>query len=112
MAINYLVYEDEVIAVKLLAENISKEQSGLFYLAIRYLKPRDFNDKDGNVSKTTNIMAGETDWFILPHSFAVAIGKTLIEQKVSGLDGFNEEGFKRMINWLIDMEEIKDAMCY
>lgn len=44
MAINYLAHEDEAIAVELLTENTGKEQPGLFYLAIRYLKPQNFKD--------------------------------------------------------------------
>jgi hypothetical protein len=112
MAIDYPIYEDTVIAVKLLAENASKEQCGLFHLAIRYLKPQEVKDKSGNFSQTTNIMGGETDWFILPTSFGYAIAKSLIEQKVARLDCFYEDGFNRMIHWLIDMEEIKDCMEY
>jgi len=112
MSVDYLIYEDGVIAVKLLTEDPDKEKSGLFSLAVRYLQPQDYRDKNENVTKTTNIMGGETDWFILPASFGYAIGKTLIEQKVSGLDCFDEDGFKRMLDWLIDMEEISDSMVY
>ena len=57
-------------------------------------------------------MGGETDWFILPYSFSVAIGKYLIEQKTAGLQGFYDDGFTKMVNWMIEMEEIPDAMCY
>ena len=112
MSVDYLIYEDGVIAVKLLAKNIDKEKSGLFHLAIRYLKPQDTIYKNGEIGKVTNIMNGETDWFILPTSFGYAISKSLIEQKIAGLDCFNEDGFKRMIDWLIDMEEIDDSMSY
>jgi hypothetical protein len=113
MTIDYPIYADGVIAVKLWAKDASGEQASLFHLAIRYLKPQDTKDKNGNVvNKTTNLMGGETDWFILPSSFGVAVSKSLIEQKVSGLDCFNEDGFQRMINWLVEMEEISGAMCY
>jgi hypothetical protein len=60
-------------------------------------------------------MGGETEWFLLPHSFGVAVARTLIEQKVAdcGLAAsFNEQGFKRMVVWLVEMEELTDAMCY
>jgi hypothetical protein len=54
-----------------------------------------------------------TTW---PHySFGVAVGRTLIEQKVAdcGLEGyFDEPGFKRMVRWLVEMEELTDSMCY
>lgn len=112
MSVDYLIYEDGVIAIKLFAENADKEKSGLFHLAICYLKPQDTIYKNGEIGKVTNIMNGETDWFILPTSFGYAIGKRLIEQKVAGLDCFDENGFKRMVDWLIDMEEINDAMEY
>ena len=112
MSIDYLIYEDSVIAVKLFAVDESNAERGLYELATRYLKPQNTKYKDGSVGKVTNAMGGETDWFILPASFAYAVGKTLIEQKVSGLDGFNEDGFRKMIDWLIDMEVIQDAMVY
>jgi hypothetical protein len=57
-------------------------------------------------------MDGETDWFILPFTFGAAIGKKLFEQKNAGLEGFNEKGYKELQEWLIEMEEIDDAMCY
>ena len=64
---------------------------------------------------TTNIMGGETQWFLLPHSFGVAVGRNLVEQEVAG-DGlsnfFDEIAFKRMVDWLVEMEEFSEAMCY
>lgn len=112
MSVEYPIYEDTVIAVKLFAEDETFAERQLFYLALRYLPPQDNYRKDGSISKTINIMGGETDWFIVPHTFGVAIAKTLIEQKVTGLTAFSEDGFSRMISWLIEMEEINDAMCY
>ena len=106
----FQIYEDGVIAVKLFARNGDDQ---VLKLAIRYLKPQDSIYPDGSTSKVTNIMCGETDWFVIPHSFALAIGKTLVEQKVAGdLDGFNEEGFKRMVDWLIDADKIEAVMAY
>lgn len=112
MSIDYPIYEDGVVAVKLLAQNADSDERQTFTLAIRYLPPQDIWKKDGSISKTTNIMGGETDWFIVPYSFSVAIAKSLMEQKVAGLTNFSDEGFSRMISWLVEMEEINDAMCY
>lgn len=112
MIFDYSIYEDSVIAVKLSREEMTSEKSSLYSLAIRYLSPENYKDKKGNIVKVTNIMGGETDWFILPYSFGVAIGKSLIEQKVSGLIGFDEDGFKKMVDWLIEMEELSDVMVY
>ena len=112
MSVEYLVYEDDVIAVKLSAIDTASEKVFLFHLAIRYLIPKNYQNKENKTIEVTNMMGGETDWFILPYSFGIAIGKTLIEQKVSGLTGFDEGGFQRMVNWLIEMEEISDAMSY
>jgi hypothetical protein len=79
---------------------------------MRWLLPKPHKGKDGQVVQTTNIMGGETDWFLLPHSFGAAVGRTLIEQKVGGLEFFHEDGFKRMVSWLVEMEELEDGMCY
>jgi hypothetical protein len=112
MSIEYLIYEDGVIAVMLLAENEVAAQKSLFTLAMRYLPPGSYRDKSDSLVKMTNCMGGETDWFILPYSFSVAIGRYLIEQKTAGLLGFSDDGFTKMVNWMIEMEEIPDAMCY
>ena len=112
MNVDYSVYKDDVIEVKLSADNMTFEKSCLYHLAVRYLPPKNYKNKDGKINEVTNIMGGETGWFILPYSFGVAIGKSLIERKVSGLPGFEKEGFKRMVNWLIEMEELNDAMVY
>ena len=45
-------------------------------------------------------------------TFGAAIGRTLVAQKAAGLPGFRDEGFKVMVSWLIDLEELEDAMCY
>jgi hypothetical protein len=79
---------------------------------MRWLLPKPYTDKHGQKKSLTNIMGGETQWFLLPLSFGFAIGRSLVEQKVAGLAGFNEDGFKRMVSWLADMEELNDAMCY
>ncbi len=112
MKVEHPIYEDGVIAVVLLAENASSAKRSLFQIALRYLPPQSYVGKDGNTVKITNWMGGETDWFIVPYSFGVAIAKSLIEQHVSGLSGFSEDGFGRMVSWLVEMEEVSDAMCY
>jgi hypothetical protein len=57
-------------------------------------------------------MDGETEWFILPYDFAVAVARSLIERRTGGLQGFNDAGFKAMVKWLLDEEAISDALCY
>ena len=104
-----IIYNDNVIEVCIIPNSENEE---LKSLAIRYLKPKNYQGKDGKEIQVTNAMGGETDWFILPFSFGVAIGKKLFEQKGAGLIGFNENGFDELKKWLIEMEEIDDAMCY
>jgi hypothetical protein len=105
------VYEDSVIAVVLMSKNQESAEKHLFNIAMRYLSPKPYF-KNGKVIAITNKMDGETDWFIIPYSFSYAIGRQLIEQKVSGLQGFSEDGFSRMIEWLVEMNEIDDSMSY
>ncbi|MBE0537817.1 MAG: hypothetical protein IH624_19325 [Phycisphaerae bacterium] len=110
---NYLVYDDEVIAVGLFADDAEADKRDLLHLAIRWLRPPLVTGSEGQVLGTTsNCMGGETEWFLMPHSLGAAVGRTLLEQKASGLDGFDERGFKRMVAWLVEMEEVNDAMCY
>ena len=112
MKIEYTIYEDGIIAVALFAKSENAAERSLFNIQIRYLKPQSHRNKEGELVAVTNVMGGETDWFIVPYSFSVAIAKTLIEQKISGLSGFSDDGFERMIKWLVELEEIQDAMCY
>jgi len=81
-------------------------------LAIRYLRPKEYRDKAGHLHPTTNVMGGETDWFLLPYTFGAAVGRILAEQKLAGLPGFRQNGFEKMITWLVDTGELTDAMCY
>jgi hypothetical protein len=110
--VEHAVYADGVIAVSLVAEDLERAQKNLVHLAIRWLPPLPYRDKAGNLVPTTNVMGGETDWFRLPHSFGVAVGKKLVEQRAAGLQGFQDDGFARMVAWLVEMEELDDAMCY
>jgi hypothetical protein len=104
-----ILYKDSVIEVKILT-NANNES--LKCIALRYIKPNDYKDKDGNKIHVTNAMGGETDWFILPHTFGATIGKKLFEQYNAGLLGFDKNGITILKNWLIDMEIIDDSMCY
>lgn len=110
--IEHIIYEDGVISVALFAKNKKAAESSLYNIQIKYLQPQSYRNKEDEIINTTNAMGGETDWFIVPYSFSVTVAKTLIEQKISGLSGFNEDGFEQMIKWLIELEEIQDAMCY
>ena len=108
----YIVYEDGVISVGLHAEDIDADQHDLLELAMKWLTPQPCVRKDGTITETTNLMGGETSWFLLPHTFGAAVAQKLIEQKIAGLAGFREDGFCRMVRWLVKMEHIDDAMCY
>ena len=110
--ITFAVYSDTVISVSLFADDEAKADKNLIHLAVRWLEPQPYRQKDGTLAPTTNVMGGATDWFILPHSFGAVVGKRLVEQKVAGLAGFDEEGFAKMVAWLVDMEDLHDAMCY
>lgn len=104
-----IVYNDDVIEVCLVSDS---ENAEIKDIAIRYLKPKNYKGQDGTEVKVTNAMGGETDWFIIPITFGIVIGKKLFEQRNAGLSGFTEEGYKELKEWLIDLEEIDDAMCY
>jgi hypothetical protein len=109
-----MVYKDSVIAVALFAEDSNADKRDLLHLGVRWLKPL-MKNRTGKTVLGTNVMGGETGWFLLPHSFGASVGRTLIDQKVSdcGLaDSFNSKGFKRLVKWLVEMEELDDAMCY
>jgi hypothetical protein len=103
------LYSDSVIEVSLLMDNMNEEVEAI---AIKYLNPGDYKDKNGNTVMITNAMGGETDWFILPFTFGAVVGKKLFEQFNAGLIGFEDEGINLLLKWLIEMEIIDDAMCY
>ena len=108
----YLVYEDGVISVALQVADSDDDQNDLLHVAMKWLDPNPLRHKDGTTLETTNLMGGETAWFLLPHTFGAAIGMKLVEQKTAGLPGFNEVGFSRLVRWLIEMEYLDDSMCY
>ncbi len=104
-----IVYNDAVFAVGMINTNKEKE---IFHLSIKYAKPEPIRNQRGQIEEISNIMGGETDWFILPHTFAVGVVKVLIELKVSGMFGFSEEGFQKMVNYFVEMEDIQDGVSY
>lgn len=108
----YIIYNDGVISVGLHVENTDADEKDLLQLAVKWLKPQPYKKKDGTIVKTTNLMGGETSWFLLPHTFGAVVGKKLVEQKIAGLCGFQREGFNRMVKWLVEMEHLDDVMCY
>lgn len=103
------LYSDSVIEVSLIMDNNNK---GMEAIALKYLKPGDYKDKNGNTTLITNAMGGKTDWFILPFTFGAAVGKKLFEQHNAGLDGFDIDGINLLRKWLIEFEIIDDSMCY
>ena len=106
--VQHVVYEDGDIAVALVQSPTGGTGPSL---ALRWLAPKPYQ-KDGKTIHTTNLMGGETDWFIIPFSLAVGVARALLEQKTAGLAGFDEQGFTKMVAWLVDLEELNDAMCY
>jgi hypothetical protein len=102
------LYKDSVIEVSIMDD---AENESLKNIALRYLAPFKGKKPDGEIT-FTNIMGGETEWFILPFTFGTTIGKKLFEQFNAGLDGFDKDGILVLKKWLIEMEIIDDAMCY
>jgi len=103
-----LIYEDMVIAVAL----VSPDGGSDMRLAIRWIEPGASKGKDGRTESLTNLMGGSTGWFIVPFTFGTAIGRTLVHQNAAGLGGFHAAGFAVLVRWLIESEELNDAMCY
>ena len=54
----------------------------------------------------------ETDWFLIPFTFASAIGRSLAQLHATGHAGIDPDGFQVMAEWLIENEGLDDAMCY
>ena len=106
---NHILYKDSVIEVKILTDGDNESRK---IIALRYLKTGSYKDKDGHAVLVTNAMGGETDWFLLPHTFGATIGKKLFEQYNAGLEGFDKRDVEILKDWLIEMEIIDDAMCY
>src|SRR5262245_54670709 len=99
MKLQHVVYEDGVIAVALVFPSPSESSISL---AIRWLKPHPYTRKNGQVVEVTNHMGGETDWFVIPLTFAAAVGRTLVEQQATGLAGFQSDGFAALVRWLVE----------
>jgi hypothetical protein len=104
-----VLYKDSVIEVKIITD---KSNKSLKSIALKYVTPCTYRYRNGGEAVETNAMGGETDWFILPHTFGAVVGRKLFEQYNAGLCGFNKKAVKILKDWLIDMEIISDAMCY
>jgi hypothetical protein len=109
MRLEHLVYDDNVVAVALVTAH---EDSDMLSLALRWLEPGEVRKPDGSGYQLTNHMGGETDWLIIPFTFGASIGRTLVMQKAAGRLGFHDAGFAAMVEWLVDLDELEDAMCY
>lgn len=83
-------------------------------MALRWAPPFERIDKNGKSIKYYPWTKEETEWFLLPLDFSIPIAKMLIERKVTkGLEEwFDEEGFEKMVKWLVDEESISDSICY
>ena len=55
---NKTIYKDTVIEVSIVDNSKNSE---LKQIALRYLKPQDYNNKNGDLVKVTNAMGGETE---------------------------------------------------
>ena len=60
----------------------------------------------------TNHMGGETAWFVIPQTYAAAVGRTLVEQHATGTPGFAADGFAALVEWLVEDEELTQGMGY
>lgn len=72
------VYSDDDIEVALTTRHRQK------YLALRWLEPpgyRKSTDELVTIVKTTNVMGGATDWFLMPFSLGAAVGRALLERR-------------------------------
>lgn len=54
----------------------------------------------------------ETGWFLIPFTFAIAIGRMLSEMKAAHHPSIDPRGFEVMVQWLVEVEGLNDAMCY
>jgi hypothetical protein len=108
MLLVHTIYDDGVIATALVRTDSG---STLLHLAMRWLPPEPVRKNESEVS-TTNLMGGETSWFVLPHSFAVPVARFLVERRALNAHGFVDQGFAAMIAWLLENEAVFDGMCY
>ena len=104
-----VIYNDGVIEIGL---SEGDPVSDPLNFGMRWLDPGDATSKSGTVLELGNIMGGETDWFLLPHSLATAVASRLVEQRAAGLNGFVDEGYNAMVLWLVENGEIYDGMAY
>jgi len=65
MHVSDLVYSDSLIAVALISENLTSELKDS-HLGIKWLPPGGYTDRKGKQQEITNVMGGETEWFVVP----------------------------------------------
>lgn len=103
----FTVLSDEII-VALVRTQVDRS----LHMAMRWNNPDPIKGKDGEEIETTNLMNGGTDWFIVPLTFSTTIARSLIELKATGSFNFDETGYQAMIEWLVELGELNDAICY
>ena len=61
---------------------------------------------------TRRTWSGEaTGWFLVPFTFASAIGRSLIEMEAAGF-GLDPAGFQSLVAWLVEDDGVQDCLCY
>lgn len=111
MKVKHLIYEDGVIAVALIARDESTAARQLFHVGVRWLAPKSYS-KAGIEVAVTNVMGGETDWFLLPNTLGVGVAKALIQRHAADPKCFDGMAFSRMMTWLVAKKEVFDGMAY
>ena len=86
-----LVYEESGagIAIALFSRNNETETS----LGFRWLTDKTFFGK-------------ETEWILLPSEFSRGVAMKLAAKGAAGMRGLQRKGMRKMLNWLVDQEEL------
>jgi hypothetical protein len=63
-------------------------------------------------SRCLSWQEGAHEWFALPFTFSAAITRSLLQMKATGLDGFDDAGFQKLVEWMTDYEAVDDSLCY
>ncbi len=109
MDFSHHIYDDGVVAVALVFPEQKHEVASL---ALGWLESGSYTRQDGSAAELTNLMGGETNWFVVPHTFGCAIGRTLVHQHAAGLPYFDADGFKALVDRLVEFDNLPDAMTY
>jgi hypothetical protein len=54
----------------------------------------------------------DVGWFLVPFTFAKAIGKSIVEMRAFDVPGIDEQGFPALLTWLAEVDAVDSAMCY